>query len=74
MLKKTIAVRKLTPEEAAAYDAEAGKIVDEIIFYIPQHDRTESNPEFRRLRQKLTDLESRMGIIWLRGGVIRKIV
>jgi hypothetical protein len=73
MLKKTIAVRKPTPEEALDYDTEAGKIVD-AIFAIPQPDRVEANPEFRKLRQKLTDLESRMGIIWLPGGLIRKIV
>ena len=73
MLKKTIAVRRPTPEEALDYDTEAGKIVD-AIFAIPQPERVESNPAFAALRRELTALESRMGIIWLPSGHIRKIV
>lgn len=73
MLKKTVKVRGLTHLEALDYDAEAGKLV-EAILALPFEERTMDYPAFRELKHQLNHLETRMGIIWLPSGHIRKIV
>lgn len=72
MLKKTVAVRLLSPTEEAAFHLVTNPIVDSYLD-IPQHLRNSDNPLYCRLESDMRMVMLRMDLVW-RNGQLRKIV